>query len=160
MMYRRTGRPKGLDLSITAPTIRSQSLPCSGEGTTYIPASQGFSAFTVGRRVATLAASCRGYARASAPADPGDRRLRGSRDSDSARERFPRWVGSIAAVSGIALMYNGAVEVAFQGFVASFIKLVGLLLLAAWAFVMVALMWRKGRRSITSQSTSVPSGSV
>jgi hypothetical protein len=69
MMYRRTGRPKGLDLSITAPTIRSQSLPCSGEGTTYIPASQGFSAFTVGRRVATLAASCRGYARASAPAD-------------------------------------------------------------------------------------------
>jgi hypothetical protein len=57
-------------------------------------------------------------------------------------------------------MYNGAVEVAFQGFVASFIKLVGLLLLAAWAFVMAALMWRKGRRSITSQSTSVPSGSV
>src|SRR5215208_7087899 len=43
-MYRRTGRPKGLDRSIAAPTIRSQSLPCPGESTRHIPVSQGFSA--------------------------------------------------------------------------------------------------------------------
>jgi hypothetical protein len=59
---------------------------------------------------------------------------------------YPRWVGLIAAVSGAALMYNGVVIVAYQGFVPSTIKLVGLLLLAVWAFVMAALMWRKGRR--------------
>jgi hypothetical protein len=59
---------------------------------------------------------------------------------------YPRWVGLIAAVSGAALMYNGAVVVAYQGFVTSIIKLVGLLLLAVWAFIMAALMWRKGRR--------------
>jgi hypothetical protein len=59
---------------------------------------------------------------------------------------YPRWVGLIAAVSGAALMYNGVVIVAYQGFVPSTIKQVGLLLLAVWAFVMAALMWRKGRR--------------
>jgi hypothetical protein len=59
---------------------------------------------------------------------------------------YPRWVGLIAAISGAAFMYNGAVEVAYEGFVASIIKLVGLLLLAVWAFVMAALMWRYGSR--------------
>jgi hypothetical protein len=43
-------------------------------------------------------------------------------------------------------MYNGAVVVAYEGFVPSIIKLVGLLLLAVWAFVMAALMWRNGSR--------------
>jgi hypothetical protein len=52
----------------------------------------------------------------------------------------------IAAVSGAAFIYNGAVVVAYQGFVPSIIELVGLLLLAVWAFIMAALMWRKGRR--------------
>lgn len=59
---------------------------------------------------------------------------------------YPRWAGLIAAVLGAAFMYNGAVVVAYQGFVPSIIKLVGLLLLAVWAFIMAALMWRKGRR--------------
>jgi hypothetical protein len=59
---------------------------------------------------------------------------------------YPRWAGLIAAVSGAAFMYNGAVVVAYQGFVPSIIKLVGLLLLAVWAVIMAALMWRKGRR--------------
>jgi hypothetical protein len=39
-------------------------------------------------------------------------------------------------VSGAALMYNSGVEVAYEGFVPSTIKLVGLLLLAVWALVM------------------------
>jgi hypothetical protein len=59
---------------------------------------------------------------------------------------YPRWVGLIAVISGAAFMYNGAVEVAYEGFVPSIIKLVGLLLLAVWAFVMAALMWRNGSR--------------
>ena len=69
---------------------------------------------------------------------------------------YPRWVGLLAAISGATLMYNGAVEVAYEGFVSSIIKLVGLLLLAVWAFVMAALMWRNGsrRRLARLRSTS------
>ena len=59
---------------------------------------------------------------------------------------YPRWAGLIAMVSGAALMYNGVVEVAYEGFVPSIIKLVGLLLLAVWAFVMAFSMWRYGSR--------------
>jgi hypothetical protein len=59
---------------------------------------------------------------------------------------YPRWVGLIAVVSGTALMYDGAVVVACEGFAPSIVKLVGLLLLAVWAFVMAFLMWRNGGR--------------
>jgi hypothetical protein len=61
---------------------------------------------------------------------------------------YPRWVGLIAAISGAAFMYNGAVVVAYEGFVPSIIKLVGLVLLAVWAFIMTVLMWRNSRLSI------------
>jgi len=61
----------------------------------------------------------------------------------------------IAVVSGVALMYNGVVEVAYEGFVPSTIKLVGLVLLAVWAFIMAALMWRIGsRRRVTRPATT------
>jgi hypothetical protein len=56
---------------------------------------------------------------------------------------YPRWAGLIAVISGVALMYNGVIEVAYEGFVGSVVKLVGLLLLAVWAFAMAVLMWRK-----------------
>ena len=59
---------------------------------------------------------------------------------------YPRWAGLIAIISGLALMYNGVIEVAYEGFVGSVVKLVGLLLLAVWAFAMAVLMWRKGGR--------------
>jgi hypothetical protein len=59
---------------------------------------------------------------------------------------YPRWAGIVAALSGAALMYNGVIEVAYEGFVASVVKLVGLALLAVWAFVMAVLMWREGGR--------------
>jgi len=59
---------------------------------------------------------------------------------------YPRWVGLIAVVSGAALMYDGAVVVAYEGFAPSIIKLVGLVLLAVWAFIMAVLMWRNGGR--------------
>ena len=70
---------------------------------------------------------------------------------------YPRWAGLIAALSGAALMYNGVIEVAYEGFVASLVKLVGLALLAVWAFVMAVLMWRSGgRRRTTRLESSVP----
>jgi uncharacterized membrane protein YdbT with pleckstrin-like domain len=50
----------------------------------------------------------------------------------------------IAVISGAAFMYDGAVVVAYEGFVPSVVKLVGLLLLAVWAFIMAVLMWRYG----------------
>jgi len=62
---------------------------------------------------------------------------------------YPRWVGLIAIVSGAALMYNGVIEVAYEGFVAWSVKLVGLALLALWAFAMAVLMWREGGRRLT-----------
>jgi hypothetical protein len=70
---------------------------------------------------------------------------------------YPPWVGVIAAVSGAAFMYDGAVVVAYEGFVPSIIKLVGLLLLAVWAFIMAFLMWRNGgRRRITRLGPTPP----
>jgi hypothetical protein len=73
---------------------------------------------------------------------------------------YPRWAGWMAAVSGAALMYNGAVEVAYEGFISSIITLVGLLLLAVWAFVMAFLMWRyrSGRRQRDVRRRSAPAG--
>src|SRR5947209_18463528 len=72
---------------------------------------------------------------------------------------YPRWVGVIALVSGAAFMYDGAVVVAFEGFVPSIIKLVGLFLLAVWAVVMAFLMWRNSsRRRITRVASTSPTG--
>ena len=59
---------------------------------------------------------------------------------------YPRWVGLLACISGAALVYDGAVVVAYEGFVADIVKLVGLLLLAVWAFIMAFLMWRNSSR--------------
>jgi hypothetical protein len=73
---------------------------------------------------------------------------------------FPRWVGLMAAVSGAAFMYNGAVVVAYEGFVPSIVKTVGLLLLAVWAFVMAAFMWRNGSRRRIARLGSTPTGSA
>jgi hypothetical protein len=69
---------------------------------------------------------------------------------------YPRWAGLIAVVSGVALMYNGVVEVAYEGFVASTIKLVGLALWALWAFIMAILMWRKASQRRITRLASTP----
>jgi len=71
---------------------------------------------------------------------------------------YPRWVGLVAAVSGAAFAYDGVVIVAYEGFVPSTIKLLGLLLLAVWSFVMAPLMWRNGaRRRIAGLESVSPS---
>jgi hypothetical protein len=69
---------------------------------------------------------------------------------------YPRWAGLIAVGSGVALIYNGVVEVAYEGFVPSIIKLVGLALWALWAFIMAVLMWRNGSRRRISRLASTP----
>jgi hypothetical protein len=69
---------------------------------------------------------------------------------------YPRWAGVIAAVSGAAFIYNGVVEVAYEGFVPSIIKLVGLLLLVVWALIMAVLMWRNAGRGRMARSESAP----
>jgi hypothetical protein len=69
---------------------------------------------------------------------------------------YPRWVGWVAIVSGAAFMFHGAVVVAYEGFVPSIVKLVGILLLAVWALIMAVLMWRNGGRQPTARPESVP----
>ena len=71
---------------------------------------------------------------------------------------YPRWVGLMATLSGAAFMYDGVVVVAYEGFVPSIIKVVGLLVLAIWAFVMAALMWRNGNRRRIARLGSTPTG--
>ena len=71
---------------------------------------------------------------------------------------YPRWVGLMATVSGAAFVYDGAVVVAYEGFVPSIVKMVGLLLLAVWAFVMAAFMWRHGCRRRITRLGSTPTG--
>jgi hypothetical protein len=67
----------------------------------------------------------------------------------------------MAAVSGAAFMYHGAVVVAYEGFVPSIPKLVGLALLAVWAFIMAVLMWRNGsRRRRTARAGSLEAGTA
>jgi len=73
---------------------------------------------------------------------------------------YPRWVGWMATVPGAALMYDGVGVVAYEGFVPSIVKMVGLLLLAVWAFIMALLMWRNAgrqsgvRRTVASRAES------
>ena len=71
---------------------------------------------------------------------------------------YPRWTGWMAVASGCAFAYNGVVEVAYEGFVPSIVKLLGLVLLAVWAFVMAFLMWREGGRRLSSGPESARSG--
>jgi NADH:ubiquinone oxidoreductase subunit 3 (subunit A) len=73
---------------------------------------------------------------------------------------YPRWVGLMATVSGAAFMYDGAVVVAYEGFVQSIVKVVGLLLLAVWAFVMAAFMWRNVSRRRLARPGSTPTESA
>jgi hypothetical protein len=69
---------------------------------------------------------------------------------------YPRWVGLLAGVSGALFMVNGVV-VAYEGFGPSIIRLVAILLLAVWTFVMAFGMWRYGgRRRITRSESASP----
>jgi hypothetical protein len=73
---------------------------------------------------------------------------------------YPRWVGWMALVSGAALMYHGAVVVSYEGFGPSIPNLVGLVLLAVWAFIMAILMWRNSSRRRIARLESAPPGAA
>ena len=70
---------------------------------------------------------------------------------------YPRWVGLLAGVSGVLFMVNGVV-VAYEGFGPSIIRLVAILLLAVWTFVMAFGMWRYGGRRRIARSESASPG--
>jgi hypothetical protein len=48
--------------------------------------------------------------------------------------------------------------VAYEGFVPSIVKMVGLLLLAVWAFIMAFLMWRNSSRGRIARPESAAAG--
>jgi hypothetical protein len=58
---------------------------------------------------------------------------------------YPRWLGWIAAGSGVAWIIHGLM-VPYIGLFNSIPRLVALVLMAVWAFIMGYLMWRDGSR--------------
>lgn len=69
---------------------------------------------------------------------------------------YARWPGWLAAASGAAWMVHG-VMVSYVGLFDSAPRLVALVLLAAWAFVMAVLLWPRGRRGHVPR-TAAPRG--
>ena len=57
-------------------------------------------------------------------------------------------------------MYDGAVVVSYEGFVADIVKLMGLLLLSTWAFIMAFLMWLNGSRRRVARPAPTPPDSA
>lgn len=70
---------------------------------------------------------------------------------------YPRWLGAIAAGSGVAWMIHGAM-VSYVGFFDSTPRLVAMALLVIWGFIMATLMWRAaghGTRDLRPQTVSI-----
>jgi hypothetical protein len=69
---------------------------------------------------------------------------------------YPRWLGAVAAGSGVAWITHGAV-VPYVGFFDSIPRLLGMALLVVWGFAMSFLMWRRttqgpqARRATTTE---------
>jgi hypothetical protein len=66
---------------------------------------------------------------------------------------YPRWLGAIAAGSGLAWMIHGAM-VPYVGFFDSTPRLVGMALLVIWGLTMATLMWR----TTSSPAVAAPTG--
>jgi hypothetical protein len=58
---------------------------------------------------------------------------------------YPRWLGWVAAGSGVAWIVHG-VMVPYIGLFDSIPRLVAIVLLAVWAFILAVLMWRNSSR--------------
>jgi hypothetical protein len=58
---------------------------------------------------------------------------------------YPRWLGWIAVGSGVAWIVHGLM-VPYIGLFDSIPRLVGLVLMALWVFIMAVLMWRNSSR--------------
>jgi hypothetical protein len=65
----------------------------------------------------------------------------------TAGRTYPRWLGALAAGSGVAWVIHG-VMVPYVGFFDSTPRLVGMALLVIWGLIMAVVMWRSaGRRT-------------
>lgn len=65
---------------------------------------------------------------------------------------YPRWLGAVAAGSGVAWILHGAV-VPYVGFFDSVPRLVGMALLLVWGSAMSFLMWRRATQWPSGQRT-------
>jgi hypothetical protein len=70
---------------------------------------------------------------------------------------YPRWLGWVAAGSGVAWIVHGLM-VPYIGFFDSIPRGVALILLAVWAFIMAFLMWRDSSRGRIARPQSAPPG--
>jgi hypothetical protein len=73
-------------------------------------------------------------------------------------QTYPRWLGAIAAGSGVAWMVHG-VLVGYVGFFDSIPRLVAMALLVVWGFSMATLMWRStGPKTAERRPGATPTG--
>jgi hypothetical protein len=68
---------------------------------------------------------------------------------------YPRWLGWLAASSGVAWIVHG-VMVPYVGLFDSIPRLVAIILLAVWAFIIAGLMWRNSSREYTARLEAAP----
>ena len=68
---------------------------------------------------------------------------------------YPRWLGWLAAASGVAWIVHGLM-VPYIGLFDSIPRGVALILMALWAFIIGVLMWRNSSRGLLSRSESAP----
>jgi hypothetical protein len=66
---------------------------------------------------------------------------------------YPRWLGWLAAASGVAWIVHGLM-VPYIGLFDSIPRLVAIVLMALWAFIIAALMWRNSSRGLLSRPES------
>ena len=70
---------------------------------------------------------------------------------------YPRWLGWVAVVSGVAWIVHGLM-VPYIGLFSSPPRGVALILMYLWAFVMAFLMWRNSSRGRIARRESAPPG--
>lgn len=68
---------------------------------------------------------------------------------------YPRWLGWLAAGSGAAWIVHG-VMVPYVGLFDSIPRLVAIVLLAVWAFIIAVLMWRNSGRGYAARLEAAP----
>ena len=68
---------------------------------------------------------------------------------------YPRWLGGLAAASGVAWIVHGLM-VSYVGLFNSIPRLVAIVLMALWAFIMAFLMWRNSSRGDIARPASAP----
>ena len=68
---------------------------------------------------------------------------------------YPRWLGWLAAASGVAWIVHGLM-VPYVGLFDSIPRGVALVLMALWAFIIAVLMWRASSHGLLSRPESAP----